>query len=179
MAAEKQTLIVVPVDGSENSLKSLDYTNLMFGPKHNLKVTVLHVLPGLPPVLIEESRKDAKMGEQSSNLKKKNIGLAERLLVEAKNKLVLRGFAESAVETVYQERRVGIARDICNWAEDNRADALIINTARDILDEARSNGIGTVVLGKRGYSNVKDFSMGSIARKVLDGASDMAVCIVP
>ena len=53
------------------------------------------------------------------------------------------------------------------------------NTARDILDEARSNGIGTVVLGKRGYSNVKDFSMGSIARKILVEASDMAVCMVP
>ena len=314
MAAEKPKMIVVPVDGSENSLKSLDYTNLMFGPKHNLKVTLFHVLPSLPSVLIEESRKDAKMGEQFSNLKKKNIGLAERLLVEAKNKLVLRGFAESAVETVYQERRVGIARDICNWAEDNRADALIIssrgrtrlhafftgeiankvleyaktcpiwmvkgsvksgdvllavdhsenalraadhcgfmlsgtganvtvfhanrelkrlipkevidefpefqkffkrkageviapylkkskemllktglterqttikaidgsrNTARDILDEARSNAVGTVVLGKRGHSNVKDFSMGSIARKVLNEASDMAVCMVP
>ena len=53
------------------------------------------------------------------------------------------------------------------------------NNARDILDEARSNAIGTIVLGKRGYSNVKDFSMGSIARKVLNEASDMAVCMVP
>ncbi len=314
MAAEIQKMIVVPIDGSKNSLTSLDYTNLMFGPKHSLKVTLFHVLPGLPPFLVEESRKDAKIGEQLNNLKKKSIGLAERLLTEAKNKLVQRGFAEQAIKTIYQERRVGIARDICNWAEDNQADAMIIssrgrtrlhafftgeiankvleysktcpiwmikgsvktgdvllavdhsenalravdhcgimlsgtgadvtafhakrdlrrfipkevveefpefkkfwqrkagevvapylkkskemllkaglderqvtikaingsrNTARDILDEARSNGIGTVVLGKRGYSNVKDFSMGSIARKVLDGASDMAVCMVP
>lgn len=74
MAAEKQKMIVVPVDGSKNSLRSLDYVNLMFGPKHNLKVTLFHVLPGLPPVLIEESRKDAKIGEQLHNLKKKNIG---------------------------------------------------------------------------------------------------------
>jgi len=314
MAAQRQKMIVVPVDGSENSLKSIDYTNLMFGPKHNLKVTLLHVLPGLPPVFIEESRKDAEIREQLQNLKKKNISLAERLLTDAKNKLVKMGFSEQTVETVYQERRVGIARDICNWAEDNRADALIIssrgrtrieafftgeiankvleytktcpiwlvkgsvknndvllavdhsenalravdhcgfmlsgtgadvtvfhakrnlrrfipkevvkefpefkkfwqrkaaqvvapylkkskemllkaglaerqtvikvidgsrNNARDILDEARSNAIGTIVLGKRGYSNVKDFSMGSIARKVLNEASDMAVCMVP
>ena len=314
MAAQRQKMIVVTVDGSKNSLKSLAYTNLMFGPKHNLKVTVFHVLPSLPSFLIEESRKDAKIRGQLQTLKKKNIDVSERLLTDAKNKLVKMGFAEQAVETVYQERRVGIARDICNWAEDNRADALIIssrgrtrleafftgevankvleysktcpicmvkgsvknggvllavdhsenalraashcgfmlsgtgtnatvfhakrdlrrfipkevveefpefkkfwqrkagevvapylkkskemllkaglaerqaaikvidgsrNTARDILDEARSHGIGTVVLGKRGYSNVKDFSMGSIARKVLNEASDMAVCMVP
>ena len=314
MAAERQKMIVVPIDGSDNSLRSLDYTNLMFGPKHNLKVTVFHVLPGLPTVLIEEGRTDARIREQLQNLKKKNIGSAERLLTDAKSKLVNMGFTKEAVETVYQERRVGIARDICNWAQDNRADALIIssrgrtrieafftgeiankvleytktcpiwmvkgsvknrdvflavdhsenalraadhcgfmlsgtaanvtvfhakrdlrrlipkevveefpefqkfyqrkagevvapylkkskemllkaglaerraairvidgsrNNARDILDEARSNAIGTIVLGKRGYSNLKDFSMGSIARKVLNEASDMAVCMVP
>ena len=94
MVAEKQKMIVVTVDGSENSLKSLDYTNLTFGPKHNLKVTLFHVLPSLPPVLIEESRKNAKIGEQLQNLKKKNIALAERLLTDAKNKLVKMGFAE-------------------------------------------------------------------------------------
>ena len=314
MAAKIQKMIVVPVDGSENSLKSLNYTNLIFGPKHNLKVTLFHVLPSLPSVLIEESRKDANIREQLSNLKKRNIGLAERLLTDAKNKLVKLGFSEQAVETVHQERRVGIARDICNWAQDHQADALVISsrgrtrieafftgeiankvleyaktcpiwlvkgfvkngdvllavdhsenamravdhcgfmlsgtvanvtvfhanrdlgrfipkevveefpefkkffarkagevvapylkkskemlikaglterqttikvidgsrhTARDILDKAHSNGIGTVVLGKRGNSNIKDFSMGSIARKILDGAADMAVCIVP
>jgi hypothetical protein len=34
-------------------------------------------------------------------------------------------------------------------------------------------------LGLHGYSGVKDYSMGSVTRKVLDHAEDMAVCIVP
>ena len=68
MAAEKQKMIVVPVDGSKNSLRSLDYTNLMFGPKHNLKVTLFHVLPSLPAFLSEESRKDVGIGEELQNL---------------------------------------------------------------------------------------------------------------
>jgi hypothetical protein len=37
MAAERPKMIVLPVDGSENSLKSLDYINQMFGPKYNLR----------------------------------------------------------------------------------------------------------------------------------------------
>jgi nucleotide-binding universal stress UspA family protein len=314
MASEKQTLIVVPVDGSESSLRSLDYLHLMLGSNQRLKVTVLHVLPSLPSVLVDECRKDANLREQLQNLIKSNINLAERLLTDAKNKLVKMGFAEQAVKTVYQERRVGIARDICNWTDDNQADAMVIssrgrsriqvfftgeiankvleysktcpiwlikgsvknrgvllavdhsanamravdhcgfmlagtgtnvtvfhanrdlkrfvpkevveefpefkkffarkagevvapylkkskeillkaglterqitikaidgsrNTARDILDMVRSHSFGTVVMGKRGNSNVADFSMGSIARKVLDGASDMAICMVP
>jgi len=314
MAAERPKMIVIPVDGSDNSLRALDYTNLVFAPKHNLKITLFHVLPALPSDLIEEGRKDVRIGEQLLNLKKKYISLAEGMLADARKKLVNLGFAEHAVETVYQEKRVGIARDICNWAEDHRADAVIIssrgrtrfeafftgeiankvleyvktcpvwmvkgfvkngdvllavdhsknalravdhcgfmvsgtdakvtvfhakrdlrrfipkevveefpefkkfwqrkagevvapylkkskelllqagltehqaaikviegsrNTARDILNEARSRNIGTIVLGKRGDSDVKEFSRGSIARKVLDEASDMTVCLVP
>jgi hypothetical protein len=71
VAAQRQKMIVVTVDGSKNSLKSLAYTNLMFGPKHNLKVTVFHVLPSLPSFLIEESRKDAKIRGQLQTLKKR------------------------------------------------------------------------------------------------------------
>ena len=314
MAVEIQKMVVAPVDGSENSLKSLAYTNLMFGPKHNLNVTVFHVLPSLPPFLIEESGKDAKISEQLQNLKKKNIGLAQRLLTDAKNKLVKAGFAEQAVKTVYQERRVGIARDICDWAEDNRADAVILSTrgrgklaafflgetankvleysrtspvwmikgtvkqkqailaidnsknalravdhagfmlsdtdvkvtvfhskrdvkrflpkeladefpemqkfwqrkagkvilpfiqkakdmlleaglregqittklvdgsrsaAADILEEMKTSKAGSLFMGLHGYSNVKEFAMGSVTRKVLNQAADMAVCIVP
>ena len=314
MTEKIQKMIVVPLDGSANSLEALNYTNRIFGSGHNLMVTLFHALPSLPSFLIEEGKKDLKTAQKLRDLEKKHVVLAGRLLASAKNKLIKMGFAEKAVETFYQERRVGIARDICNWAEEKQADALVIssrgrsrleafftgeiankvmeyvkvcpvwmvkgsvkngdvllavdhsenalravdhcgfmhsgtdanvtvfhakrdlkrfiskevaeefpefkkfwqrktgelvapylqkskemlleaglaerqvsikvidgsrNTARDILDEARSKRIGTVVLGKRGYSNVKDFSMGSTARRVLDRASDMTVCIVP
>jgi nucleotide-binding universal stress UspA family protein len=53
------------------------------------------------------------------------------------------------------------------------------SAARDILEEAEENAIGTIVLGKKGHSDVEDYSMGGTTKKVLDRASDMAVCIVP
>jgi nucleotide-binding universal stress UspA family protein len=53
------------------------------------------------------------------------------------------------------------------------------SAARDILEQAEKNSIGTIMLGKKGSSAVQDYSLGSITKKVLDGASDMAVCIVP
>jgi nucleotide-binding universal stress UspA family protein len=53
------------------------------------------------------------------------------------------------------------------------------SAARDILEESEKNSIGTIMLGKKGSSAVQDYSLGSITKKVLDGASNMAVCIVP
>jgi nucleotide-binding universal stress UspA family protein len=52
------------------------------------------------------------------------------------------------------------------------------SAAADILKEARSNNFGTIVLGRKGHSGVKEFFMGSIASKVLQDHQGMAVWIV-
>ncbi len=52
------------------------------------------------------------------------------------------------------------------------------SAAKDILEEAESSKCGTIVLGRRGQSGVKEFSMGSVAIRVLEGAGSMTTCIV-
>ena len=41
--------IVIPLDGSKNSLRSLEYIDLIYGSRHNLELTLIHILPSLPP----------------------------------------------------------------------------------------------------------------------------------
>jgi nucleotide-binding universal stress UspA family protein len=314
MADDVQKMIVVPVDGSESVLKNLDYINLVFGPKHNLKVTLFYVLPRLPSVLVEESKKSGETLKKLGDLESRNAEMAEHLLAAGKNRLIKIGFSEKTVEAVFKRIEVGIARDIVNWSEKKRADAVVISTrgrtklvsffvgetankvleytrvcpvwmvkgavrkkhallaidnsknalravdhagfmlsgtdvnvtlfhskrdlrrfipsalveefpefqkhwlrkagkeiapfmqkaqdmllaaglrdeqietkvidgtrsaAADILKEAQDTGAGSIFLGLHGYSGVKEYSMGSVTRKVLDHAEDMAVCIVP
>jgi nucleotide-binding universal stress UspA family protein len=315
MVKKIKKTIVVPVDGSENALKPLDYVNLIFGPKQSLKLSLVYLLPKLPLILVEESRKSQETVDQLQEIEKRNSQMAERILADAKDRLMNIGFTQKAVETVFRDITVGVARDICSWAEKNkRADAIFISSrgrsrleafftgkiankvleyvkvcpvwmvkgavrnqnvliavdnsdnamravdhagfilsgtdvmvtvfhskrdlrrfvpkevlqefpgvqkfwqkkagdmvapymkkarskllqaglaenqisvkvidgsrsaARDILNEAEENAIGTVILGRKGYSNVEDYSMGSTTKKILDRASDMAVCIVP
>jgi nucleotide-binding universal stress UspA family protein len=311
--AEK--MIVVPIDGSENALMSLDYINRIFGPGHNLRLSLVYLLPKLPSILIQESSKSRETVNQLRQIEKKSSQMAERILAEAKDRLMQVGFTAKAVEAVFRKIELGVARDICSWAETSRkADAIIIasrgrsrleafftgevankvleyvkmcpvwmvkgrvksknvllavdhsenamqavahagfmlagtdvkvtvfhskrdlrrfvpaevlqefpgvqkfwqrkagdmvapymkkaremliqagiaenqisvkmvdgsrSAAGDILKLAEENTIGTIVLGRKGSSAVEDYSMGSITKKVLDGASDMAVCIVP
>jgi nucleotide-binding universal stress UspA family protein len=309
-----QKMIVIPVDGSENALKPLNYLNLVFGSKHNLTITLLYVLPRLPPILVEESSKSKETLQQLKNLEARNLEMAERLLAKGQKRLVDMGFAEKMIETVSKKIEIGIARDIVNWSERKRADAVIISTrgrgklaafflgetankvleysrscpvwmikgtikekhavlaidnsknalravdhagfmlsgtdvkvtvfhskrdlkrflpqeladefpelqkfwqrkagkvispfiqkakdmlleaglkegqittklvegsrsaAADILDEMKSSKAGSLFIGQHGFSNVGDFAMGSVTRKVLNQAEDMAVCIVP
>jgi nucleotide-binding universal stress UspA family protein len=315
MAKKPEKMIVVPIDGSENALKSLDYINLLFGPKHSLSLSLVYLLPKLPSVLFEESSKSPETRDQLREIDKRTSQMAERILADAKDRLMQIGFTTKAVEAVFRKIEVGVARDICGWAEKSKkADAIIISSrgrsrletiftgkiankvleyvkvcpvwmvkgrvksknvllavdnsenamravdhakfmlagtavnitifhskrdlrrfvpkevlkefpgvqkfwqkkagdviapymkkarerliqaglaenqisiklvdgshsvARDILEEAEENGIGTIVLGKKGHSNIDDYSMGSTTKKILESASDMAVCIVP
>jgi nucleotide-binding universal stress UspA family protein len=314
MTKDPGKMIVVPVDGSENALKSLDYINLVFGPQHNIKTTLFYVLPRLPPILLEESKKGGKTLKKLGDLESRSTEMAEHLLTIAKDRLIEKGFAEASVEAVFRKIEVEIAQDIVNWSEKKSADAVIITTrgrsrletffvgeiaakvlefcrvcpvwmvkgsvknknallavdnsenalraadhagfmlsgtdakvtifhskrdlrrfipqavldefpevrkywrhkagevispfvqkakeilvaaglaqdqiaakvvdgsrsaAADILDEAQNSGTGTIFLGLRGYSGVKDFTMGSVTRKVLNQARDMTVSIIP
>ena len=315
MTKNPEKMIVAPIDGSENALKSLDYINRIFGSKHNLSVSLVYLVPKLPPILVEESRKSRGTMNQLREIEKRNSQMAEHILTDAKDRLMNIGFSKKTVEAVFRNIEVGVARDICSWAENNKkADAIFISSrgrsrleafftgeiankvleyvklcpvwmvkgtvrnknvllavdnsenamravdhagfmlsgsgvsvtvfhskrdlrrfvpkevlqefpgvekfwqkkagdvvapymkkarekliqaglaenqisvklidgsrsaARDILKEAEENAIGTIILGRKGYSDVKDYSMGSTTKKVLDRAADMAVCIVP
>jgi nucleotide-binding universal stress UspA family protein len=315
MTKKKEKMIVVPIDGSENALMSLDYINRIFGPKHNLRLSLVYLLPKLPSVIVEESSKNRETVDQLRGIEKRSSQMAERILTDAKDRLMNVGFTQKAVEAVFRKIEVGVARDICGWAEKHKkADAIFISSrgrsrleafftgeiankvleyvkvcpvwmvkgkvksknillaidhsenamravdhagfmlsgtdanvavfhskrdlrrfvpaevldefpgvqkfwqkkagdvvapymrkareilieaglaenqisvklvdgsrsaARDILEQAEKNSIGTIMLGKKGSSAVQDYSLGSITKKVLDGASDMAVCIVP
>jgi len=52
------------------------------------------------------------------------------------------------------------------------------SAASDILKEARSNSFGTIVLGRKGHSSVKEYFMGSTTGKVLQDSDGLAVWVV-
>jgi nucleotide-binding universal stress UspA family protein len=52
------------------------------------------------------------------------------------------------------------------------------SAANDILKEARKNDFGTIVMGRRGLTGLKDFIMGSVTTKVLQDSSGLAIWIV-
>ena len=148
MEADIIKLVVVPIDGSENSLSSLDYLNLIFGSEHHLKVNLCSVLAALPPIFVEESQKNREIAQKLKAMEKKNVQLAERFLAEARQNLLDKGFAADRIQTTYQKRKIDPARDICVMAENMQADALAIST--------------------RGRSRLAAFFMGETANKVLE-----------
>jgi len=148
MAAKVTKKIVVPVDGSDRSLRSLDYLKLMFGPDHALEVTLLYILPTLPPLLVEEKKKDKALAQKLKAVEEKNIALGERILSGAKKVMLQNGFRENRIKTVYRKKEMGVAKDICNWSESKRVDAIMVST--------------------RGRTRMQDFFMGEVSRRLME-----------
>ena len=108
MVKDIQKMIVVPVDGSENALKSLDYINLIFGSEHNLMTTLFYVMPRLPPILVEEIKKSKETIKKLRDIESRNTEMAQRLLNAAKERLGDMGFSKETVEVVFRKVEVGI-----------------------------------------------------------------------
>lgn len=50
--------------------------------------------------------------------------------------------------------------------------------AAAVMDEAKKGGYGTIVVGRRGVSEIADFSMGRVTNKLIQLARDRTLCIV-
>ncbi len=153
--AELTKMIVVAVDGSEDALKSLDYLSLMYGPKHNLEVALLYILPTLPQILITDDR-ETKL--KLLSIEKKSVQMAERILAEARTTLLKKGFQDERVKAVHRKKKVGTARDICSFAEAEQADGVLITT--------------------KGRSRLEAFFSGEVATKILEYCRVCPVWIV-
>ena len=87
--------------------------------------------------------------------------------------------AEKAATTLLEEsvdrlERAGLNRDRISTKISSGA----ASRAEAIVDEARNSGCGTIVVGRRGLSRVKEFFMGRVSKKVLQLAKWNAVWVV-
>jgi nucleotide-binding universal stress UspA family protein len=149
-------MIVVGVDGSENALKALDYLGLICGAKPSLEVALLHVLPTLPQILVADANRQTKL--RLLDVEMKSIQMGEEILKEAKGILLKKGFKEDHIIAVHRKKKMGIARDICNFAADKRADSVLISA--------------------KGRSRLEAFFSGEVANKMLEYCRVCPVWIV-
>ena len=156
--SELTKMIVLPMDGSENAHRSLEYIDLMYGKGHNLEVSLKHILPSLPPMFADDRSMSRETATKLKTLENKSIRMAEKILSQAKNFLLQKGFDEDRLQTVYRKRADSIPQDICNWVERKRADSVLIST--------------------RGRSKIEAFFMGEISSKLLEYCRVCPVWIV-
>lgn len=158
MTQQTGKLFVLPIDGSTNALKSLDYIGLFFGGKQQIDIHLLYVIPALPPILVEESRHNCETAVMLQKMEDEYISLAKTALTEGRQRLQELGFDPDRITTTLHAQAMGVAKDIYRWAEKKSADA--------------------IVMCPRGRGRLHSFIMGATATKVVDASTLCPVWIV-
>ena len=155
--------ILIAMDTSENAMKAAAYA-----PAHipsGAKVTLFHVFykvlhgphtkaDGMPH---HDVSFDGSTGEFKKWLENQRAA-AGQALEQARRLMVDAGIAPENIEVRIEDSKEGVARDI--------------------LNELESGGYGTVVVGRKGASGIKQFITGSVSGKIINHARNCAVWVV-
>jgi nucleotide-binding universal stress UspA family protein len=149
--------LIVALDGSVGSMRALDYVcSVMNGFKG--KVVLFHALRhiGYPD---PATGRIAPFNEVEKSLWEDARRMLAPTLEEAKERLMKAGCAK---DKVLSQVVAGVS---------SRAAAL--------LEEARKSECSSIFVGRTGISQVEDFNIGRVANKVVHGAQNQAVWIIP
>jgi len=144
--------IMLAFDGSEGSRRAVDFLGQTLGG-FNFRVKLLYVMRGKENRRPENRRLFSPAEYAQKTLKEMTVELEA-----AAKKLVGLGFQPHQIST---ELVSGAA-----------------SRAAAIVAEAKKQDYGTIVMGRRGHSRVRDFFIGRVTNKVIHLARDRTVWII-
>jgi len=156
--SSNQKRILVPVDGSKQSLDAVRYVGRIF-PSEQSKVVLFHVKSAIPEFLQDMGIQPQypqsttiinaweKAAEESIE---ESVSIARQILVD-------KGIPDRAITVEIQPRESGIATDII--AESNQ-------------------GYDAVVIGRTGLSKFKNTILGTVANKLVEKLTNIPLCLV-
>lgn len=147
--------VLIAVDASSNSQKAVDTVAALLSGSGS-EIGLFHAVRGFPPTL---GPTYLQTGEELEGqlMEKLKEGIA-RMFDAYRTRLLEAGVAPEKIRTAYT---IGS-----------------ISRAADILGAARQGGYGTIVMGRRGLSAVRELVMGRVTNKVLNGGEGLAVWVV-
>jgi nucleotide-binding universal stress UspA family protein len=150
-------VILVALDGSEPSMHMVDYLSRMLSPR-GVFIDLFHVQTGAPEAIFDLGSDDSGVYVEDIGVWIRDTGTRIQAFMEtARGRFLEAGFAPEAVTITLQSRRIGIARDII----------------------ARANrGCAALVIGRRGFSRLPEFMMGSIAAKLAETMVRVPLAII-
>jgi nucleotide-binding universal stress UspA family protein len=144
--------ILLGFDGSEGARRAVDFVGRTMGG-FNFRAKLVYVMRGK-----ENDEPEIQRLYSPAIYAQKTLKEMTTELEAAAKQLVAMGFKPHQVST---ELISGVA-----------------SRARAIVKEAKESGYGTIVMGRRGHSQVRDFFIGRVTNKVIHLARDRTVWII-
>jgi nucleotide-binding universal stress UspA family protein len=160
---------LVGIDDSEATLRTVSYVAETLGPQKGFYVVLLHVLPPIPPELLEFGGSEDPKTEQQldEQLKKEQAQWLEQVKLAA----------EPLIEKVKgMFFRVGVTADMITtvFTESiHRPDFV-----RDLLETAHKQNCGTIVVGRKSYPTFQEMFHHHVGEELVRKGEGLAIWVV-
>ncbi len=155
--------ILVAFDGSECAFSAVAYVGAQFSGVRDLKITLFHVLPNVPPPFWDDGHilTGADKEERQRVVDKwlhNQQEVMRHLFERVRQMLIENGIAAE---------QIGVKTDSELWG-----------VAECILEEARTSGYRTLVVGRCGFSHKEPLFMGSTSTRIVNKGMGLTICVV-
>ncbi len=160
---------LVGVDGSDSSIRSVSYVAEMIGAREDCHVVLFHVLPPIPPELLEfggaedpekEQKLDQTLKKEQAQWIEDAKKAAEPMLDNAKTILYRIGVLPTMITTVFSQSI-------------HRPDIV-----RELIETARKQSCGTIVVGRKSYSSFKEMFHHHVGEELARQAPDFTIWVI-
>ena len=150
--------ILIAVDNSLQSKNAVRYVTRLSARLENLNVVLFNAQPMVSQFLVDEAKKKVDSQRELKAVMERNAMTSQKLLDKYRLMMGQEGVDESRIQTVTQPRKLDIAKDIIEFAQDGRFDALVI--------------------GRRGISGLQELFMGSVSSNITQNSNVIPVWII-
>lgn len=150
--------IMIAVDDSLQSKNAVRYVTRLSARLENLNYVLFNAQPMLSQFLVDEARKNVDSQKELRAVMERNAIASQKLIDNYRLLMVQEGVDESRIQTVTQPRKLDIAKDIIEYAQAGRYDALVI--------------------GRRGISGLQELFMGSVSSNITQNSTIIPVWVI-
>ncbi|MFA9562581.1 MAG: universal stress protein [Nitrospirota bacterium] len=160
---------LVGIDDSEATLRTVSYVADTLGPQKGFYVVLLHVLPPIPPELLEfggsedpqtEQRLDAELKKDQAQWIEQAKQAANPLVEKVKGIFLRVGISAGMITTVFAESI-------------HRPDFV-----RELLETAHKQNCGTIVVGRESYPSFKEMFHHHVGEELVRKGQGFAIWVV-
>lgn len=150
--------VLVALDDSLHSKYAVQYVIRMGTRIESLHYTLFSIQPTVSGFLVDDAKTDARARAALGKMKNRNETRTLEMLEGFRSLMIAEGVAEDRIEIKTQPKKVGLAKDILERAQEDRYDA--------------------IVAGRRGISKVQELFMGSVTTNLIEHSRVTPVWVV-
>ncbi len=161
--------ILVAVDGSKDSIRTVNYVANIVEGKRDFTICLLHVIGPIPPELTEfgGSEDPQREEELEKELKNKRIQWVEMSKTRALPRL-------KKAKSIFRKSRLPAkAVETEFWIDSNREGLMA-----DIMEAGRVKKCNTVVVGRKSFSWLKEIFQRHVADELVRHAHNLTIWVV-